>query len=56
MTLSLFRRGFIQIHAGRQTRDMDRWHWSGGTDQLGYFDWCFHVPGFTFWFDWRFRA
>lgn len=54
MTLSLFKRGFIQTRVGSQTRDMSRWHWSFGTERFGpnlHFDWSFHVPNFNLWFN-----
>ncbi len=57
MTLSLFRRGFIQLRAGTwQTAGMDRWHWSLGLERVGRkglgFNLSFHVPLFTMWFYW----
>lgn len=55
MTVSLFRRGFIQTHVGKQTRGMDRWHWSFGSDGPDWFSWSVHVPQVTVWFCMKYR-
>ncbi len=54
-TISLFRRGHVQAHVGRDARDMTRWYFNVGPERIGrelHFSGSVHVPGCAVSFSW----